>query len=109
MSRPEFVHLHNHSDYSLLDGATRVGAMAQRAAELGMPAMALTDHGNLFGAIEFYQACRSADIKPVLGLGAYCAANSRVEPSGTDNPTYQLTLLAKNNEGWNTVFRSSIL
>ena len=54
MSRPQFVHLHNHSDYSLLDGATRIGAMAKRVAELGMPAVALTDHGNLFGAVEFY-------------------------------------------------------
>ena len=56
-------------------------------------ALALTDNGNLFGAIEFYQACRNAQIKPILGLNAYCAATSRLEPSGGENPTYQLTLL----------------
>jgi DNA polymerase III alpha subunit (gram-positive type) len=63
-----FVHLHVHSEYSLLDGANRIADLAKRTAEMGMKALALTDHGNLFGAIEFYAACHAADIKPILGI-----------------------------------------
>ena len=73
----DFVHLHGHSTYSLLDGACRIGNLAKAAARDGAPALALTDHGNLFGAIEFYQACRKEGVKPLLGFEAYVAPKSR--------------------------------
>ncbi|MEW6216412.1 MAG: PHP domain-containing protein, partial [Candidatus Bipolaricaulota bacterium] len=66
-----FVHLHAHSEYSLLDGMGRVRDLVARAAELGMPALALTDHGNLSGAIKFYRAARAAGVKPILGCEIY--------------------------------------
>lgn len=66
-----YVHLHTHSHYSLLDGMSKVPEMVARAKEFGMPALALTDHGNLYGAIEFYQACKKAEIKPIIGVEAY--------------------------------------
>ncbi len=71
MAPDTFVHLHNHSDYSLLDGAMKTKAMARRAAEYGQPALALTDHGNMFGAVEFFLACRKEKIKPIIGMEAY--------------------------------------
>jgi DNA polymerase-3 subunit alpha len=66
-----FVHLHLHTEYSTLDGMTRAADVAKRAAQLGMPAVAMTDHGNMFGAIEFYQACKKAGVKPILGCEIY--------------------------------------
>ena len=74
-----FVHLHNHSDYSLLDGAQKIGDMVAAAKGYGMGALALTDHGNLFGAIKFYQACRTAGIKPIIGSEMYLTLGSRFE------------------------------
>ena len=73
MLEQQFVHLHNHSDYSLLDGAMKIRAMVGKALACGQPALALTDHGNLFGAIEFYLECRAAGIKPIVGMEAYVA------------------------------------
>ena len=74
MPAPEtFVHLHVHSEYSLLDGACRIPELARRAAELKMPALALSDHGNLFGAIEFYKECRANGVKPIVGCEVYLA------------------------------------
>src|SRR5437588_8355154 len=72
-----FVHLHNHTEYSLLDGASRIGAMVKRAAELEMPALALTDHGVMYGAVHFYKACKQAGIKPIVGCEVYVAPRSR--------------------------------
>ncbi|SVD74624.1 uncharacterized protein METZ01_LOCUS427478, partial [marine metagenome] len=72
----EFVHLHAHSDYSLLHGACRIQDTVQKVRHLGMRAYALTDHGNLFGAIEFYQAALSAGVKPILGMEAFVAPGS---------------------------------
>src|SRR3970282_2487094 len=77
----DFVHLHNHSDYSLLDGASPLPRMVQRAAELRMPALALTDHGALFGAVEFYQEARRAGVKPIVGMEAYVTSGDRREKS----------------------------
>ena len=71
MSSPAAVHLHAHSEYSLLDGACKIDAMAARAAELGQPALGLTDHGVMNGAVELYKACNKHGIKPVVGLEAY--------------------------------------
>ena len=67
-SQDSFVHLHVHTEYSMLDGAARLGALAQRAAELGQPAVAMTDHGNVFGAYEFYKAAKVAGVKPIIGI-----------------------------------------
>ncbi|MBB6732616.1 DNA polymerase III subunit alpha [Cohnella zeiphila] len=101
-----FVHLHVHSEYSLLDGASRIPEMADRAAELGMKALALTDHGVMYGAIPFYKACRERGIKPILGMEAYITAGSRQErASRRDQPIYHLTLLAKNAAGYRNLMK----
>ncbi len=97
-----FVHLHLHTAFSLLDGMIRTEELAGRAAELGMPAVAMTDHGNLFGAIQFYQDCRKAGVKPILGCEIYLAPASmedKRELAGRKRATH-LTLLAETNEGW---------
>lgn len=101
-----FVHLHTHSHYSLLDGLSKIDALVSRAKELGMPALALTDHGNLYGAIEFYQKAAKAGIKPIIGVEAYIAAGSMSEKqSGVDEKRYHLILLAKNNEGYKNLIK----
>ncbi len=97
-----FVHLHLHTEFSLLDGMIRTKDLAKRAAELGMPAVALTDHGNLYGAIKFYQDCNKAGVKPILGCEIYLAPgamNDKREVVGRKRSTH-LTLLAETNEGW---------
>ncbi len=96
-----FVHLHAHSEYSLLDGMGRVRDLVARAAELGMPALALTDHGNLSGAIKFYRAARAAGVKPILGCEIYVAPDSRRsrDPKTSRSP-YHLVVLAADGMGW---------
>src|SRR5438477_12611089 len=97
----QFVHLHNHTEYSLLDGASRIAAMVRRAAELEMPALALTDHGVMYGAIQFYKACRLVGVKPILGLEAYVAPRRLSDREArADRDPYHLTLLAANGEGY---------
>ncbi len=100
-----FVHLHLHSAYSLLDGMIRTKELAARASELGMPAVAMTDHGNLYGTIDFYQACKKAGIKPILGCEIYLAPGSADEKKKILNrkSATHLTLLAETNEGWNNL------
>jgi len=102
-----FIHLHGHSTYSLLDGACRVKNLARSAKEQGMPALALTDHGNLFGAIEFYKACRAEGVKPILGFEAYVAPKSRHERVRDPVAGWHLTLLARNHEGWKNLIKLS--
>jgi len=102
-----FVHLHGHSTYSLLDGACRVESLARRAAEQGAGALALTDHGNLFGAIDFYEACRGAGVKPILGFEAYVAPRSRHDREKNPVAAFHLTLLARNLEGWRNLIKLS--
>ncbi len=103
MTQP-FVHLHLHSHYSLLDSAIKVDELVRQSAELGMPAVALTDHGNLFGAYEFYAACRKAGLKGIMGCEVYVAPGSRTEraadPHGARKPYHHLVLLAENQAGW---------
>ncbi|MDA7880970.1 DNA polymerase III subunit alpha [Akkermansiaceae bacterium] len=97
-----FVHLHLHTEYSTLDGACRTKAVAERAAELGMPAVAMTDHGNLYGAISFYKACKAAGVKPILGCEIYLAPEGiedKKEIPGRKRSCH-MTLLAENNVGW---------
>ena len=101
-----FVHLHTHSHYSLLDGLSKIDGLVARAKELGMEALAVTDHGAMYGAIEFYAACKKAGIKPIIGVEAYVANRTRFDKeSGTDNKRYHLTLLAKNNIGYQNLVK----
>ena len=72
-----FVHLHVHTEFSLLDGACRIDKVAKRAAELGMPALAVTDHGVMYGAVAFYKACKAAGIQPIIGCEVYVAPRTR--------------------------------
>ena len=97
----EFVHLHIHSEFSLLDGANRIKDLPVRAKELGMKAMAITDHGVMYGAIDFYKACKKEGIKPIIGCEVYVAPRSRLnkEPN-IDNRYNHLILLAKNQQGY---------
>lgn len=96
-----FVHLHTHSHYSLLDGLSQIDRLVSLAKKYGMPALAITDHGNLYGAIEFYKKCKEAGIKPIIGVEAYIANRSRFQKEpGLDNERYHLTLLAKNYTGY---------
>ncbi|MBT6148078.1 MAG: DNA polymerase III subunit alpha, partial [Gemmatimonadetes bacterium] len=108
MASAEFVHLHGHSEYSLLDGGCHMAAMAPAAAELGMSALAVTDHGNLFGAISHYRSCRDAGVKPILGCEVYVAIGSRHERKGARGLTHgsnHLVLLAKNETGWRNLVK----
>ncbi len=102
-----FVHLHCHSHYSLLDGASPIQRLVERAKELGMNSLALTDHGNLYGAVQFYQACRKHEINPILGYEAYVAPGSRFDKSGgsAKESSYHLTLLAQNRIGFQNLIR----
>ena len=96
-----FVHLHIHSEYSLLDGANRIKDLPIRAKELGMDAIALTDHGSMFGVIDFYKACKANGIKPIIGCEVYVAPRSRKDKDPNLDARYNhLILLAKNNDGY---------
>ncbi|HSG04849.1 MAG TPA: PHP domain-containing protein, partial [Nitrospiria bacterium] len=79
MKHTDFVHLHCHTHYSLLDGANPIGKLVKQAADYRMPALAITDHGNLFGAIEFYQKARAAGVKPIIGCEVYVAPKSHTD------------------------------
>jgi DNA polymerase-3 subunit alpha len=101
-----FVHLHTHSHYSLLDGLAKIDELIDRAKELGMPALALTDHGNMYGAIEFYKTAKAAGVKPIIGVEVYVALNSRHDKNpGIDEKRYHLILLAENNEGYKNIIK----
>jgi DNA polymerase-3 subunit alpha len=107
MEQANFVHLHVHTQYSLLDGAIRVGDLVKKANEYRMPAVALTDHGNMFGAIEFYLKCQSAGIKPLVGCEVYLAPESRLvkEARGIGDAAHHLILLCENLEGYRNLSR----
>ncbi|WP_313996241.1 DNA polymerase III subunit alpha [uncultured Paenibacillus sp.] len=102
----EFVHLHVHSEYSLLDGAARIRDLTAKAAELGMKALALTDHGVMYGAVPFYSACMAAGIKPIIGCEMYLTTGSRFDKGARkESPIYHLILLAKNTAGYRNLMR----
>jgi DNA polymerase-3 subunit alpha len=106
-----FVHLHNHTEYSILDGALRVNQLIDRAYELNMPGVALTDHGNMFGAIEFYLAAKKKGIKPIIGQEFYIAPGSRLKKEFSrdsgEEKAYHLILLAKNETGYRNLIKLS--
>ncbi|SDF58511.1 DNA polymerase III subunit alpha [Sporolituus thermophilus] len=96
-----FVHLHVHTEYSLLDGASRITQLVRRAKELGMPAIAITDHGNMYGVIDFYKQARAAGIKPIIGCEVYVAPRSRWEKTAVEGEAYyHLVLLAETDQGY---------
>ena len=105
MSTPAAVHLHAHSEYSLLDGACKIEAMAARAAELGQPALGLTDHGVMNGAIDLYKACDKHGIKPIVGLEAYLVDDRRAVREQTRYERNHLTLLAENDRGFSNLVK----
>jgi DNA polymerase-3 subunit alpha len=107
MSDRPFVHLHCHSHYSLLDGASRIPELVEQAKNLGMNAIALTDHGNLYGAIELYSECKAAGINPIIGYEAYVAPATRSERSAArrGEAAYHLTLLARNRSGFQNLIK----
>lgn len=107
MSKSQFVHLHLHTEYSLLDGAIRIEELVEQAKAFNMPAVAITDHGNLFGVIEFYKKAKKFGIKPLIGCEVYMAPQSRFDKSKTnkdsgmpEEASYHLTLLVENDEGY---------
>ncbi len=105
-ARKPFVHLHTHSHYSLLDGLSKIPELVKRAKKLKMNALAVTDHGNMHGAIEFYKTCKDAGIKPIIGVEAYMAVRSRFDKEpGIDNKRFHLTLLAKNTVGYKNMMK----
>ncbi|UCF94715.1 MAG: PHP domain-containing protein, partial [Desulfobacterales bacterium] len=98
---PDFVHLHVHTQYSLLDGAIRIDDLLRRTAEFGMRAVAATDHGTMFGAVEFYQKATKAGIKPIIGCECYVAPRSRFDKTALDNKDLShVLLLAETQEGY---------
>jgi DNA polymerase-3 subunit alpha len=101
------VHLHLHTEYSLLDGAVRIPDLMKKAADYGMPAVAITDHGNMFGAIEFYQAAQKAGVKPIIGCEVYMAPGSMIDKSASSarDAAFHFTLLAKNVRGYSNLVK----
>src|SRR3989440_3967730 len=107
MPRDSFVHLHLHTEYSLLDGAVRMKELMKKAVEFGMPAVAVTDHGNLYGAIEFYQEATAAGIKPIIGCEAYMAPGKMTERNASSGreAAYHFTLLARDDTGYRNLVK----
>jgi DNA polymerase-3 subunit alpha len=107
MTKPEFAHLHLHTEYSLLDGACHIDELVDQAARFGMKSLAITDHGNMFGAVAFHDACREKGVKPILGCEIYVAIGSRLDKnaSGISEAYNHLTLLAANDEGYHNLVK----
>ena len=102
-----FAHLHTHSEYSLLDGMSTIPDLVARAKALGQDALAITDHGALYGALKFYEEARANDLNPIIGLEAYVAPGSRLERNPSERTPYHLTLLAQNETGYRNLLRLS--
>jgi DNA-directed DNA polymerase III PolC len=102
----EFVHLHVHTEFSLLDGLSQIKRLVKRSADAGMNALAITDHGSMFGVIDFYRACKAAGIKPIIGMEAYLARRSMYDRDPAfDSRSYHLLLLAKNQAGYQNLLK----
>ncbi|MCY3733840.1 MAG: PHP domain-containing protein, partial [Chloroflexi bacterium] len=105
-----FAHLHTHTEYSELDGLSKIPALVDRARGLGQDSLAITDHGNLYGAVEFYQACESEGLRPILGMEAYVAPGIRTDRSDgreAASNSFHLVLLAQNQVGWRNLIQLS--
>ncbi len=102
-----FTHLHVHTEYSLLDGSCKIKEIAERAKELGMDSLAITDHGVMYGVIDFYRAAKAAGVKPVIGCEVYVAPGSRFdkETGNNEEKYYHLVLLAENNTGYSNLMK----
>ena len=101
-----FAHLHVHTEFSMLDGAARIDQLVKAAAQDGQPAVAITDHGVMYGVIDFYKAAKTAGVKPILGVEAYIAPGSRFDrPRGRENRRYHMTLLAENETGYRNLMK----
>ena len=102
-----FTHLHVHTEYSLLDGSSKIGELAARAKELGMDSMAITDHGVMYGVIDFYRAARAAGVKPIIGCEVYVSPGSRFDRETVhgEDRYYHLVLLAENNTGYQNLMK----
>src|SRR5512141_1411577 len=109
MHHADFVHLHLHTEYSLLDGANALDDLIKKAVELRMPAIAVTDHGNLFGALDFYLKATKAGIKPIIGCEMYVAPGSRLEKTANvghyDESFYHLILLSRDKQGYKNLVK----
>ena len=102
----DFVHLHVHTEYSLLDGANRIKDLIKKVKEAGMKAVAITDHGAMYGAIEFYKECIKNDIKPIIGCEVYVAPRTRFDKEpGIDDKLGHMILLAKDNQGYQNLIK----
>ena len=100
-----FSHLHVHTEYSLLDGLSRLEALVNKTKELGMDSIAMTDHGGLYGAIDFYRLAKQAGIKPIIGCEMYVAPSSRLNKSPSEKTPFHLTVLAKNFAGYQNLVK----
>lgn len=100
-----FTHLHNHTEYSLLDGASRINKLVESAKEKGQTALAITDHGVMYGVIDFYRACKKQGIKPVIGCEVYVAPHSRFDKTSAYEKYYHMVLLCENNEGYQNLIK----
>ena len=100
-----YTHLHLHTEYSLLDGLCRIPLLMEQARDLGMESMALTDHGNLYGAIDFYSSARKSGVKPIIGCEVYVAHGSRRAKVPQEKSPYHLTLLSKNETGYQNLIQ----
>src|SRR3989344_9187169 len=102
----KFTHLHTHSHYSLLQALPKIPELVEAAKKEGMEALALTDNGNLYGAIEFYKECKKAGIKPIIGIDAYLAGRTRHDKqAGIDKERHRIVLLAKNEIGYRNLLK----
>lgn len=105
-SYEDFVHLHVHTEYSLLDGSGKIGKLVSRAKELGMKSLAITDHGAMYGVVDFYKAAKEKGIKPIIGCEVYVAGKSmHIKTPDKENETYHLVLLVKNDEGYKNLMQ----
>jgi DNA polymerase-3 subunit alpha len=100
-----FTHLHVHTEYSMLDGISRIPDLVHQTKDLGMDALAITDHGSLYGVVDFYSECKEAGIKPIIGCEVYVAHNSRIDKGGAERSPYHLVLLARDNTGYRNLMQ----
>ncbi len=100
-----FTHLHVHTEYSLLDGSAKIKELVERVKELGMDSIAITDHGAMYGVIDFYKAAKEAGVKPIIGCEVYVAAGSRLQKEGKGGGYYHLVLLAENEQGYHNLVK----